>query len=65
MSEPIQLDPTEIAKVTRARAAQTYADMLEEIAQLTVYVRMLEQRLATQQQPEPPAAPDAWGDTST
>lgn len=37
MSDPIHLDPSDVLAVTRARAAQTYSDLLDEIVRLTVY----------------------------
>jgi cell division protein FtsB len=37
----IELDPAEIAAIIKARSAQQYADMLDEIARLTVYCNQL------------------------
>lgn len=49
---PIQVDPNDVLQVALARAAQTYSELLAEVAKLTAYARELEKRLA-EREPDP------------
>lgn len=46
VAEPFQLDPSDVLDVVRARATQTYSELLLEVGQLTAYARALEKQLA-------------------
>jgi hypothetical protein len=42
----VNIDPQQITAVMKARASQTYGELLEEIATLTVYAQALEKELS-------------------
>lgn len=58
----IQIDPEELATAIQARAAQTYAELLDEVCRVTVYARQLERRIKElEAQAQPPTSPEQSG----
>ena len=58
MNDPVMLDPNEILAAYKERAAVDYAQHLDEIARLNVYVTQLLKENAELRR----AQADAWGD---
>lgn len=58
--EPVQLEKDAVTAALKARAVQTYSEMLDEVARLTAYAHLLEGRLS-ERAAEPVVSGDAWG----
>ena len=49
--QTVHVDPDAVLRVAIVRAGQQYQQMLDEIARLTVYAQLLEQRVAELEAP--------------
>lgn len=58
MSGVVPLDSAAVLAALKARAAQTYMELLDEVARLTAYAQALESQLA--ERTDRTARGDAW-----